>query len=299
MTRLVLFGAGASFGSGDVQPRTPPLGADLFTALQKLYPTWRSIPENAAVAFSEDFEGGMHRVIEHYGFAIGPLMQEMAIFFSIFGIPQDGDNRYVNLLHSLAGQSDIVWSTLNYDCLLESAASRLDRAIAYFNDPMRDDSTVPIWKLHGSCNFRVGNIKATRGVKFSGTGVVFEGGIEPIQPSEVKNHYGGNTALYPAMALYAAGKPISMSPRVIQDAQGRWADHVNGSDKVLTIGVNPNPADIHVWDPIAMSPALVGFVGSEDSFNEWLAEYRPKLPSQYLGATWGIAEERVIGFLEE
>src|SRR5688572_22239033 len=117
--RVVLFGAGASFGSGAVLPCPPPLGAELYRVLRRLFAAWRSIPEVEAGQFVPNFEVGMGSVIEKYGMAVPPLMQDMAVFFAGFGISAGADNLYWRVLRDSGERSDIIWSTLNYECLLE------------------------------------------------------------------------------------------------------------------------------------------------------------------------------------
>lgn len=295
--RVVLFGAGASYGSGTVNPRVPPLGGSLFGALRRLYATWRSVPTDLAELFEQDFEAGMSEVIAKHGFAIAPLMQEMAIFFSMFGIPKDGHNRYTKLLDEVCNErSDVLWSTLNYECLLESAGAILGMKIGYFVDVGADAETLPVWKLHGSCNFKVKGLEAGRGVSF-GTGVVFGGEIEPLDPAAVPGHYKGNTALYPAMALYAQGKSIAMSPAPIQVSQHRWRDAVLAADRVLLLGVSPNPADDHIWTPLAETAAAIGYVGAEEPFRTWRDAHRKGGDAVFLALTWKEAEQESADFI--
>ncbi len=294
--RVVLFGAGASYGSGAVAPRQPPLGSELFAVLRRLYSSWRSVPDEAAAQFDRDFEAGMAEVVAKYSMAIAPLMQDLAVFFSIFGVADSGDNLYSALLGRASGRKDILWSTLNYECILETAAARSKR-ISYFGEPEETDaSSVPVWKLHGSCNFKVTGLEATRGVSF-GTGVVFGGGIEPINPGAVRAHYKGNTALYPAMALYAAGKAIAMSPAPIVGAQQRWAAHVLRADRVLVIGVHPNVGDAHIWESVARTDADLAYVGGQSSFEQWRDNHRIRKASRHLGATWSAVAEEASDFL--
>lgn len=293
--RVVLFGAGASAGSGDVHPRVPPLGPELFAALRRLYGTWRSIPDGMAKVFDSDFEKGMAEIIEKHGFAVAPLMQEMATFFAIFVIPDRGSNRYVSLLKRLNDPASVLWSTLNYECLLEMAGSKLGHRISYFLDPGAKKE-LPVWKLHGSCNFRVTGLEAGRGVQF-GSGVVFGGNIEPVDPSQVAGIYQGNTSLYPAMALYAAKKPVSMSPGPVEDAQRRWAAHVLKADRVAVVGVRPNPDDEHIWGPLSSTSAEIGYVGAERPFNSWITTHRHNKPNLHLGATWKGTEDALANFI--
>jgi len=240
----------------------------------------------------------MAEVIDKYGYSVGPLMQEMARFFSIFRVPEGATNLYVKLIESLTGRNDILWGTLNYECILELAATLRGRSISYFLDPGSGAPGFPVWKLHGSCNFKVSGLEATRGIRYSGSGITFGGSIEPIDPGKVKEYYSGNTALYPAMALYAADKPISMSPGPIREAQTRWNNHILACERVLVIGVRPYPEDCHIWESLAKTSAELAAVGDKDAFQSWAAERRPKRGVKMLGSRWVDASEAVIEFLK-
>lgn len=289
---VILFGAGASYGCGGIEPKPPPLGADLFSVLRRLYDTWRSVPEECSSHFAKNFELGMAQVVEKYGFAVAPLMQEMAIFFSIFRPVSSIENLYRGLVNECADPSSILWSTLNYECIFELTAGTEGFSIAYFGEPEElPNKILGVWKLHGSCNFKVKSLEATRGVSF-GTGVVFDGGIEPLDPGAVLSHYRSNTALYPAMALYAEGKDIAMSPSPVKAAQERWAEHVRKAEKMVVIGVHPNPSDLHIWKPIADCRGCVYYVGSENAFLQWSKKYREG-ESVFLGDTWPVSVESV------
>jgi hypothetical protein len=239
----------------------------------------------------------MAEVIEKFGHSVGPLMQEMARFFSIFTIPATPPNLYVELIHSLLDGGDILYGTLNYECLLELAAARLGHTVSYFADPRTTVEGLPIWKLHGSCNFRVRGLEATRGVQYSPTGIEFDASIQPIDPGMVQAYYSSNTALYPAMALYAAGKPISMSPTPIRAAQERWNAHIATCERVILIGVHPYSEDRHIWDSLASTAAQLAAVGNAEAFTSWAADSRPHKRVQVLGRRWADASDEVLDFL--
>jgi hypothetical protein len=61
---VVLFGAGASYGAGGIQPSTPPLGRDLFDELARQYSrSWGSLAQNVRSLFEDHgFEAGMEWV---------------------------------------------------------------------------------------------------------------------------------------------------------------------------------------------------------------------------------------------
>lgn len=293
--KIVLFGAGASFGAGRFRPKAPPLGFQLFDSLSKLFSTWRSVPQDAKSLFESNFEEGMAHVINNHGFAVAPLMQEMAIFFAQFR-PDSQQSLYDDLFADPAVFKDVIFATLNYECLLEYAISRSGHGINYFGEIDSSSSQIPVWKLHGSCHFKVKNIEATRGVSF-GMGVTFGGDIELIEPPDVEPLYGGNTALYPAMALYSEGKPISMAPGPVKEAQKRWRERCCSATDIVIIGVNPNHKDDHVWAPIADSGGKVHFVGSASAFDDWKDEYRPGKENRFCGSTWSSADREVKDIL--
>ena len=65
---LFLFGAGASYGAGDILPEKPPLGNQLYDALSSVYPqSWGSLPPSVTEKFKEgNFEDGMGEIYENY-----------------------------------------------------------------------------------------------------------------------------------------------------------------------------------------------------------------------------------------
>jgi len=184
--KAILFGAGASHGAGDTLPVSPPLGRDLFPALARLFRgSWGQIPGEAAALFADDFEAGMAVVIEKYGLAVGPLMQKMAIFFSWFAAGNEGSNLYTRFFreaYRLELVPNLLVSTINYECIAETAANQAGLKISYFGDVPSDPDSLALWKLHGSCNFKLAGVDATRGVTYSGSGVAFDGGIEILHP---------------------------------------------------------------------------------------------------------------------
>jgi len=295
--KVVLFGAGASFGSGEVNPTIPPLGKDLFDVLARLFPsTWGQVPVGVRAELRRNFEEGMGTLIERHGFAVAPLMQRMAIFFSRFGLTTGSNNLYFRFFEFLTSNDllkETLVSTLNYECLAEIAANLNNLQIGYFVNPVSGNQTAPIWKLHGSCNFKVAGLEATRGVSFSGVGIAFDGSIELLNPADVRRVYLGNTALYPAMCLYAKDKPITMAPSVIKEKQALWADEVRKAEVICAIGIRPNPDDSHIWSPIAESVGEFCYVGNKHWFKAWTSQYRADKVNLYLGDTWNSVFDKV------
>src|SRR2546422_1729620 len=175
---VFLFGAGASYGAIGVKPYPPPLGCDLYEALAKQFPkTWGAASQFAGVAdkFKKDFEAAMEQYCnEHSATAVVSALNDMARYFATFD--PDGTDLYSKLLLELKARSLIahtVFSSLNYDCVFEKAASRLrsiDSAPVVPGD-------VRVIKPHGSCNFLTSETdQLIRAIVFTGSTV--EAGIE-------------------------------------------------------------------------------------------------------------------------
>lgn len=74
MTNLVLIGAGASYGSGSVEPYPPPLGNGehgLFSKLELAGGVAAGLPDKLKALFRTDFERGM---ADYYEYADGNIM---------------------------------------------------------------------------------------------------------------------------------------------------------------------------------------------------------------------------------
>jgi len=294
---LILFGAGATYGSGEVLPTPPPLGNHLFSALARLFPlTWGQVSGETKSLFKTNFEHGMAKIISDHSHAIAPLMQHMAIYFSRFSLRRESDNLYIKFIDHLKEEnlvSDTLISSLNYECVCEIAASFKELTIDYFD--FKDSvNSLSIWKLHGSCNFKMEGLDATRGISY-GFGISFQGGIKALNLSEVEPTYSGNTSLFPSMALYAKEKPVMMSPRVISDLQSKWTKYCEGSTTIV-IGVKINDEDKHIWEPIENNAGDFYYVGLKDDFDKWTSK-KTIGNSTYIGNTWDNCEQEIYKIL--
>jgi hypothetical protein len=291
---VFLFGAGASFGTGFIIPEKPPLGSQLFQLLYDLYPkSWGAIPTEIKNKFdNENFENGMGELYEKYSQIVPQLMREMAVYFIQFR-PVSDESLYCKLIGYLKKThllSKVLFSTINYDCILEFSLLRHGVSISYFDEGNEKD--IPVWKLHGSCNYFSKNVKAS-GILYT-KGVVFEGGIEAfLDIGLVVENCLVNQALAPAMCLYMRGKPLQISPSVILNLQCNWKKLILTAQKIFCIGVNPWPDDNHVWDPIIQTKGSVYFVGDMDAFNERISSCR-KGPSDFLSDRFLNALELIL-----
>lgn len=280
---IILFGAGASYGAGGIIPETPPLGFQLYEELERIYPnTWGSFPEEYKIEFRKNFEDGMGLIYENYGGAISQLMRELAVYFVQFR-PHSSKSLYSKLITYLVEIdkiNDVLFSTLNYECVFEYSVLNQGLKISYF-DKYKD--TVPIWKLHGSCNMFSQGLQAGPGVKY-GTGVVFEGGIEAyLDSNKVVEECLVKSGLAPVMCLFMEGKPLQVSPSAIKQLQERWSKEVLNAEKIFCIGANPLPEDSHIWNPLSKTQANFFYIGEEKRFQEWASSNREG-PYEYLSS---------------
>jgi len=270
MTKITfLTGAGASFGGGNVSPYNPPLGRDLYQDLELQAPSIMN-QINSIVGRKNiyDFEAKMDEIWKNgriNGFTLNSLL---ARYFARFS-PSFSNNRFIDLTRILHENSplDCVYSTLNYDCIAELAASRVGMRVNYNLDTF-DLNSFNVLKLHGSCNF-INDSMQGRGTISSGVlrGTVDGGAIKIVQPNEVDQILQVRP-LGPVMAFYMKNKPTQTNKSVLDKIQNFWKDRMSKSNKVIIIGINPNPDDKHIWETISKTNAKIGFVGRDPSFKK-------------------------------
>ena len=129
-------------------------------------------------------------------------------------------------------------------------------------------------KPHGSCNFLPTEIEATRDVSYQ-LGMTWGTRIQAVSLEDAKRYCDSDTALYPAMAMIAPGKPIQVGPEMIEQTQAYWRDAVAAAPSIVIIGVRPHSPDEHIWGPIAQAAGALYFVGDLSAFADWATKFRP------------------------
>ena len=274
MSVLLLFGAGASYGAGGIR-KAPPLSNVLLLELQKAFPaTWGQINALLSKKLASDFEKGMDELSQDLKNNLARLLWDMAIYFSRFKIDYPSNNLYWQIVDKYKGpliRNDIVLSTLNYDCLIESALHH-----AGFLPEYHGNAPGPrLLKPHGSCNFM------PRGVKGSvlemnleiEAGAIINCPLEAVNPECVESEI--HTTLYPpAMSLFVSKKTDIVTPKIISNIRDEFKERALKARKIISIGVKPNPDDTHIWKPIAESSGEVLLVGGEGECRNWIKEHR-------------------------
>lgn len=296
---VILFGAGASFGAGEIAPERPPLGNALHSELARCFPTsWGALPADLDRLFQQSFEQGMERLWQDHSQVVADLMQHMAIYFVQFRPREFGRTLYCRLVGDLSscGVLDrIALSTLNYECLLEYSIWNRGLVVNYGDVPMAD--AVTVWKLHGGCNLLPEGIGASRGISFT-RGVSFGTALRPARDfNEVLEFCLGDNALPPAMCLFMPGKPIQVSEGSISAIQQAWRNAVTSAAHVVIVGVHPNTQDTHLWDTLAIASCTLSYVGDAIAFERWAAAHRPNQSNRFLGPTFEKSYDAVLSQL--
>jgi len=292
---VLLFGAGASFGSGGLWKR-PPLSKDLFESLFNEYPgTWGQLPPEIRMSFEDtgrgtDFERGMGRLYECQINGeitnLAELLKDMGRFFCHFSIARYDNNQYYKILTTF--KDDIVagtllLTTLNYDCLIEHASFKAGIMIVYWGE----STGARLLKLHGSCNFIMPSITGTGRVIWGG-GHVY-GPLKPVDCRSVDAEL-DRRPIQPAMSLFNIEKTDIICPDKLLDFRREYSESVKNAKLVIVVGVNPRLAgDLHVWDPLKSMNGKLGIVDKSDLVSGWRNVHRsdrddPVLPEQFIDA---------------
>ena len=272
MASVILLGAGASFGSGDVSPCAPPLGNGpdgLFTRLVAAGGEAANLPKTLSAHFRNDFEKGMAEFYEYSDGNIMRFQREMAAYLAKFN--PGPANAYVRLIRAI-GARRAIYASLNYDLLFELSAASLGLNTRYETEAM--GSEIRLLKLHGSSNFwpdiPVGMLRNCT-IKRSGRADV-QAPIRPLNQEETLFRCENEDSLAPAIAMYAKGKAVKISPDYVEQQQAFWQTSVKDAKHVFIVGVRVNDADAHVWSELAKTKALVTYFGKppdREAYEEW------------------------------
>ena len=265
MRYAFLTGAGASHGAGNLVPKRPPLGDDLFKELAGRFPhSWGSLPSKYANLLCTEFESGMQQIWERRLDCVQELMVDMACYFSEFYPSSDKSDCYSQLVTAIAEGKwldRVAFATLNYECVLDVAANRAGLKIAY-SAATPPEGNLLIWKLHGACNLLPSAQVYT--MRFNAKSI-FDGPVQPVNLPMVRKRYQvEGLAVPPVMCGYMPGKPTQVAPRFLTQIRKQWAEWMKEVDVVAIIGVRPNLSEDYVWKPILYCQAEVWYVGGKD-----------------------------------
>ncbi|CAK3383265.1 hypothetical protein EDB51_12194 [Vibrio crassostreae] len=256
----LIFGAGASYGSGRCIPDNPPLGMTLYDELTSLNGAFSRLNGEIKEVFEEQgFEHGMAKIPNHSE-VINQLQKELACYLSSFSITNE--NAYVRLFNRLKWQLDhINIVTLNYDILIEQALN-----IKGFNvDYNGSNNGVNVLKPHGSSNFlpHLPNDFNINGFTAIDCNVFVEGlpTRAVFSHADIKSWCNDpkNKDLSPSLSLYNKDKRVVINSDLIKHIQDRYVKIISDSDLIVLVGIKYIPHDEHIWHPLESidSPIVV------------------------------------------
>ena len=276
MSNLILFGAGASYGSNNQD--VPPLGDDLFRALQRFNPDgWGRLSSSLSSEFRGDFENGMTNLSKTHSHAMPVLQRAMAAFFFNF---QPTKNNLYHILAKHIKKSD--WqgaiATLNYERLLEISLTHEGIQVVVGNE-VHSKGKIELCLPHGCCHlFCEGVSISNQGISFSGVGISFDGRMKVISNPTEYRHRITSEAIPPVMSYFEPQKNTSSGVSFIRGQRERWRDLVTKSEIIAAVGIRVRERDSHIWEPIKSASGKIvycsGRTGGQE-FLEWHEKYRP------------------------
>jgi len=90
--------------------------------------------------------------------------------------------------------------------------------------------------------------------------------IRHLDRDETLYRCANDDSFAPAIAMYAEGKAVKISPDYVEAQQSQWQSAVASASRVFISGARVNMADTHVWDSLAKTKAPVpnGTAGCPD-----------------------------------
>jgi hypothetical protein len=270
MTIGFVFGAGASYGSLDCKPNTPPLGNDLFRAMRD-GGFLSFVTDECAEKFS-DFEVGMGHFYKNYSHLVVRFLKEMSLFFLKYDLGHE--NLYLKIANQLAQSNKrAVFMTTNYDLLIEKSLERAGLKYSYsFGE---SSGQISLLKIHGSCNFISQNSVTGISFQFSPdwqkpiikSNIVAELNLRKVMDFCFKS------SLAPAIAMYSPEKTRLFDGEFVEEQYSSWTDSLSSCDKIFVVGLRVHLVDKHIWEPLAVTKSQIYYVGSQkDVFEKWAHE---------------------------
>jgi hypothetical protein len=278
---VILFGAGASHGAGHVQPQAPPLGADLYDALATQYPTeWGSeshLGRMWAAPLREDFERAMYEEVLPRVPSLSLLEwhRPVAAFFAGYRLDGGGCDMYSLLLLGLRTKrllGRVMFGSLNYDCLIEQAMLELGLTADYMLEDALPQGSIPLAKIHGSCNFITADLFQSRAYLTNANASSIECSFTALPVPDLEDRLQARfstyqPAFFPVLGLYSPNKPSIVAPVKLQSLRNILAERIRLATAVVLIGLKPNRRDPHLWEPIAQSRASkIVYVGGQTDY---------------------------------
>ncbi len=293
---LILFGAGASFGSD--KSGTPPLGNNLFLELAQFNPPgWGSLPDEFRNAFNNDFEQGVLKVASERPHDLPILQRAMSAFF--FNFKPQNSNLYFKLANKLKqSPKQLTVSTLNYERLFEISfcAAGYNLMIGQANS-----NEIELNLPHGCCHLFCESVKGVAGaVNFAGLNVEINGEIKIISDPQQFNQRITNDAFPPVMSYFEPQKRATAGQAFLTEQRTRFNDLVNTAKRIIVIGVKIREHDTHIWETIKNANGKLIYcsgLSEKNTFEVWTNTHRRNKENKFLDGFWSDKFDEVFNEL--
>lgn len=298
MSKLIIFGAGASYGSDTIN--TPPISNQLFDILASFSPnTWGALNKEQRLLFLNDFENGMKRISEINPHALPPLQRAMAAYFFSFS-PRDV-NLYMKLARKILRSNwKGVLTTYNYERLLE--LSLLSVGIQPVVGSQAISNQIELCIPHGTCHIFCDSVRgAASGVSFSGIGVSTDGPVSVVSNSQEFHSRIINDAFPPVMSYFLPSKKTTSGVSFINNQRKRFIQLVNEANKIAVVGLRLRKHDIHIWEPLESTNAKILYVSGKsagDEYREWMNRNRQNKNDEVLDSYFADSFNKICSFIE-
>jgi hypothetical protein len=228
-----------------------------------------NLPDDLKATFRANFEAGMAAFYEYSDGDVMRFQRELAHYMAEF-VPGPG-NAYVRLIEEL-GISRCILCTLNYDLLIELSASQLGHNTTYTT--VHSPGSLRLLKLHGSCNFwpHMPGISISNSTfKRSGRADI-QAPIQPLSQQDTISKCVTEDSVAPAIAMYAEGKPVKISPDYVEQQQQMWANAVGEASRICIAGARIHSPDSHIWTPLSNAKGDLFYFGlgaDGELFDAW------------------------------
>jgi len=274
MPDMIIFGAGASFGSDILN--VPPLGSDLIEELISFQPhTWGKIESSLIRLLKEDFEKGMEKLSQKHPHLMAPLQRAMAEFF--FRFAPGPDNLYRTLARRIRQSGwDGVLATFNYDRLLE--LSLIFEGLQPVAGKPLTPNHIEVCLPHGCCHlFCESVVDSAPAISFNGATAGTQGPVRPVlEPDEFIGHI-SNGRFLPVINYFESVKSTASGVNFINAQRNRFKEVVLSCSKIAIIGLKVRPRDKHIWGPLALTSAGLIYCSRETAakrFKSWAKKWR-------------------------
>jgi hypothetical protein len=103
--------------------------------------------------------------------------------------------------------------------------------------------------------------------------------IKPLNQEETLYRCRVEDSVAPAIAMYAEGKAVKISPDYVERQQALWKAAVGSVSRIFVVGVRVHNADVHVWGELARTRAPVTYFGREwdkQPYEQWTSDNRKR-----------------------